>query len=237
LSPQKADENRQQFLDEAKMMNKYRHPNLVQFIGVCYNTGQNKLFILSEFMPGGDLQKYLKKQQHKMNINLLIRIGFQILDGMIYLEQWKTIHRDLRTANVLVGLNDVCKISDFGLMLESNSRDANTKFPIRWTAPEAIRDVTQFSTKSDVWSFGILMVEVVTMGGNPYPELKDTKDVQHYVLSGKVHPRPAECPQSLYDCLKICWIKDAGRRPNFPGLRNTMEEQVLDPDGQYTGDH
>ncbi|XP_063729539.1 tyrosine-protein kinase SRK3-like [Symsagittifera roscoffensis] len=232
-------ESRQGFLREAENMNKYRHPNLVEFVCVSYNERDNKLYLVSELMAGGDLHAFLSKRRKanvRFHINYMLKIALQVLDGMIYLEAHHVVHRDLRAQNVLVSNEEIFKISDFGLLIDESSKDVHSKFPIRWTAPEAIRDAKNFSTKSDVWSFGILMMEIVTMGINPYPDLSNHKDVQRFVTQGNNHPKPEECPDSLYDVVTLCWMSNPDRRPNFEGLKNTLEDRLLDKDGQYN-DH
>ncbi|XP_075240731.1 proto-oncogene tyrosine-protein kinase LCK-like isoform X2 [Convolutriloba macropyga] len=228
--------SRQEFLREAENMNKYRHPNLVEFVCVSYNERDNKLYLVSELMNGGDLHAYLSKRRRnnvRFHINYMLKIALQILDGMIYLEAHNVVHRDLRAQNVLVGNEETFKISDFGLLIDQEHKDVHSKFPIRWTAPEAIRDSTKFSTKSDVWSFGILMIEIVSMGVNPYPDMHNHKDVQRFVTQGHVHPMPDECPVSLYDVITLCWRLEPEKRPNFEGLKHTLEDSLLDKDGQY----
>ncbi|XP_075240729.1 tyrosine-protein kinase yes-like [Convolutriloba macropyga] len=230
-------ESRQSFLKEAENMNKYRHENLVDFVCVSYDERSNKIYLVSEFMGGGDLHAFLskrRKRNERFHNDYLLKIGMQVLEGMVYLESQSAVHRDLRAQNVLVGDNDdVFKISDFGLLRDDNTKDVHTKFPIRWTAPEAIKDSTRFSTKSDVWSFGILMIEVMSMGINPYPEIKSIRDVQRFVMAGSYHPKPDDCPQAIYDIITLCWMMDPNRRPTFSGLRNTWEESLLDTGGQY----
>ncbi|XP_075263365.1 proto-oncogene tyrosine-protein kinase LCK-like [Convolutriloba macropyga] len=124
-------------------------------------------------------------------------------------------------------------VSLFWFILYLLPISVHSKFPIRWTAPEAIRDSTKFSTKSDVWSFGILMIEIVSMGVNPYPDMHNHKDVQRFVTQGHVHPMPDECPVSLYDVITLCWRLEPEKRPNFEGLKHTLEDSLLDKDGQY----
>ena len=119
---------------------------------------------------------YLQGKGRTLKMPQLIDMAAQIAQGMAYLELQNYIHRDLAARNVLVGENNIVKIADFGLarLIKEDEYEARVgaRFPIKWTAPEAA-NFSKFSIKSDVWSFGILLTELVTYGRIPYPGNND----------------------------------------------------------------
>ena len=129
--------------------------------------------IVTEFMSKGALLNYLRDHPESASLTIidLIDMASQIASGMAYLEKVKLVHRDLAARNCLVGENRTVKVADFGLarILEEDYYIAQfgTKFPIKWTAPEAANK-GKFTSKSDVWSFGILLYELFTKGDAPY---------------------------------------------------------------------
>ncbi|RXM36201.1 Tyrosine-protein kinase FRK [Acipenser ruthenus] len=153
----------------------------------------------------------------------------QVAAGMAYLESQNYIHRDLAARNVLVGENNICKVADFGLarvfMAENEGvyeAKLGTKFPVKWTAPEAI-NLNKFSIKSDVWSFGILLYEIVTFAKTPYPGLTNYQVIQE-LAKGYRMPSPAGCPPQLYEIMTECWKDDANERPTFETLQWKLED-------------
>ncbi|KHN71163.1 Tyrosine-protein kinase isoform SRK4, partial [Toxocara canis] len=162
------------FLSEAQTMKKFDHPNLVKLYAVC--TKEEPFYIITEYMVNGCLLHYLQNDGKDLPQKALLDMCAQVASGMMYLEAKKLVHRDLAARNVLVGdeINGVLivKVADFGLarwLREGNIYEAKAgaKFPIKWTAPEAAT-FGNFTIKSDVWSYGILVFEIITHGETPY---------------------------------------------------------------------
>ncbi|XP_039595903.1 tyrosine-protein kinase Lck [Polypterus senegalus] len=221
------------FLEEANLMKNLQHPKLVRLYAVVT---QEPIFIVTEFMANGSLVDFLKTSEgSKLTINILIDMASQIAEGMAFIEAKNYIHRDLRAANILVSEDLICKIADFGLarLIEDNEYTARegAKFPIKWTAPEAINFGT-FSIKSDVWSFGILLTEIVTYGRIPYPGMTNPEVIQN-LERGYRMPIPENCPEELYDIMKRCWKELPEDRPTFEYLKSVLEDFFTATEAQY----
>uniref|UniRef100_A0A672PRE9 PTK6 protein tyrosine kinase 6b n=1 Tax=Sinocyclocheilus grahami TaxID=75366 RepID=A0A672PRE9_SINGR len=166
----------------------------------------------------GDLLNFLLKSQS-------LSLESQVADGMAYLETHNSIHRDLAARNVLVGEGYVCKIADFGLarvIKEPVYVSDDKKIPYKWTAPEAIGH-GRYSSKSDVWSFGILLYEIVTCGAIPYPGVRNC-DVYDLVTRDNYRmPSPSNCPEVIYNIMRSCWRAEPEDRPTFKILRHELD--------------
>lgn len=215
------------FLLEAQIMKKLRHCKLIQLYAVC--TQDEPIYIVTELMRNGSLLDYLQVSAGKgrtLKLPQLIDIAAQIASGMSYLESQNYIHRDLAARNILVGENNTVKIADFGLarVIKEDEYEARVgaRFPIKWTAPEAA-NYNRFTIKSDVWSFGILLTEIVTYGRVPYPGMTNA-EVLHQVEHGYRMPCPPGCPKPLYDIMLECWRKEEMERPTFETLQWKLEE-------------
>ncbi|XP_048582893.1 tyrosine-protein kinase SRK2-like [Nematostella vectensis] len=212
------------FLAEAQIMKKLRHPKLVQLYAVC--TKEEPIYIVTELMGHGSLLDYLKQPLNLLRLPQVIDMGAQIAAGMAYLEINNYIHRDLAARNILVGEKNIVKIADFGLSRlidegEYTAR-AGAKFPIKWTAPEAAL-YNKFTIKSDVWSFGILLTELVTYGRIPYPGMGNA-EVLAQVERGYRMPCPMKCPPLLYQIMLDCWKQIPEERPTFETLQWRLED-------------
>lgn len=223
----------QAFLTEAGIMKKCRHDKLVQLYAVC--SLEEPIYIITELMCNGALLQYLREHNEEILLPQLIDIGAQVASGMSYLETEHYIHRDLAARNVLVGSNNIVKIADFGMarLIQDDEYNAQqgSKFPIKWTAPEAAM-MSKFTIKSDVWSFGILMVEIVTHGQIPYPGMAN-REVLDQIDRGYRHPKPKDCPDELYELMKQCWDKDPQNRPTFEYLHGFLDDFYTSTENKY----
>jgi hypothetical protein len=221
------------FLDEAEIMKKLHHPKIVTLYAVC--SREEPIYIVTELMANGSLLQCLRDDRLKqfLDFNKLIDIASQVAEGMCYVEEQGYIHRDLAARNVLVDKNYMVKIGDFGLARDDSEYEAKlgAKFPIKWTAPEAAMYGT-FTIKSDVWAYGIFLIELVTYGQIPYPGMTNN-EVLTQLERGYRHPAPPSCPQEMYEIMLSCWKKAAHERPTFDYLYHTMDDYHVAVAGQY----
>uniref|UniRef100_A0A8C7XA13 Src-related kinase lacking C-terminal regulatory tyrosine and N-terminal myristylation sites n=1 Tax=Oryzias sinensis TaxID=183150 RepID=A0A8C7XA13_9TELE len=157
----------------------------------------------------------------------LIYMSGQISEGMAYLEDRNIVHRDLAARNILVGDDLVCKVADFGLarIIRDSVYTAsrNTKIPVRWTAPEAALH-QRFSVKSDVWSFGVLLYEMMSRGKMPYEGSFLNKEVMTILTSGYRLACPTRCPENIYKIMMDCWAAEPSKRPSFHALHSQLDD-------------
>ena len=223
--------DQEEFLKEANVMKKMQHENLVQLLGVC--TLSTPLFIITEYMPHGNLLDYLRNEevQAEVDATALMYCASQVASGMAYLESHGYIHRDLAARNLLVGDNLLIKIADFGLSRLLQMEDIYTaqegaKFPIKWTAPESL-NYNVFTVKSDVWAFGIVLWELATYGKTPYPGM-DLFAVLDKLDAGYRMPRPEGCPTETYALMRECWQHRPEDRPSFSQIVTKLESMFGD---------
>lgn len=218
--------NHQEFVREVEMLKRLRHRHLISLFAVC--TESPPYYIVTELMEKGSLLTFLRGPEGKhQDIVSLVDMGAQVADGMSYLEENNSIHRDLAARNVLVGEGYICKVADFGLarvIKEPFYVIEDKKIPYKWTAPEAISH-GRFSSKSDVWSFGVLLYEIITFGGIPYPG-SSNQEVFDQVTSGYRMPCPPKCPGFLYNVMKECWNDEPEDRPTFKSLKHRLDSSI-----------
>uniref|UniRef100_A0A6Q2Z664 receptor protein-tyrosine kinase n=1 Tax=Esox lucius TaxID=8010 RepID=A0A6Q2Z664_ESOLU len=226
-----SEQQRRDFLGEASIMGQFDHPNIIHLEGVV--TKSKPVMIITEFMENGSLDTFLKKNDGQFTVIQLVGMLRGIASGMKYLSDMGYVHRDLAARNILVNSNLVCKVSDFGLsrVLEDDAEAAYTtrggKIPIRWTAPEAIA-FRKFTSASDVWSYGIVMWEVMSYGERPYWEMSN-QDVIKAVEDSYRLPGPMDCPAALYHLMMDCWQKDRNSRPKFEEIVSLLDKLIRNP--------
>ncbi|KAL8562218.1 hypothetical protein ACOMHN_005203 [Nucella lapillus] len=211
----------EEFIEEAKIMTQLSHKNLVQLYGVV--TKQRPVCIITELMRNGALNHYLQRHAGRLKeqAGRLLDFCVQVCQGMAYLESRNFIHRDLAARNCLVGENAVVKVADFGLaryvLDDEYQSSAGTKFPVKWAPPEVLQ-YTRFSSKSDVWAYGVLMWEVFTCGEMPYRNKRNVDVVDYVVTQNRRLEQPSNTPKMIYQVMMHCWEKDADQRPRFEDL-------------------
>ncbi|XP_010148984.1 PREDICTED: tyrosine-protein kinase CSK [Eurypyga helias] len=216
----KNDATAQAFLAEASVMTQLRHSNLVQLLGVIVEE-KSGLYIVTEYMAKGSLVDYLRSRGRSvLGADCLLKFSLDVCEAMEYLEANNFVHRDLAARNVLVSEDNIAKVSDFGLTKEASSTQDTGKLPVKWTAPEALRE-KKFSTKSDVWSFGILLWEIYSFGRVPYPRIV-SEDHPFPLLLGCFFGGRDPMPPPPHTATQRCWTLDPGHRPSFHQLREQL---------------
>ncbi|KAI5102483.1 tyrosine-protein kinase SRK3, partial [Silurus meridionalis] len=206
---------------EIKIMKELQHKHLLRLYAVC--TVEEPFCIITELMKNGSLKKYLinHKELRDIEFTLMMDFSVQIAEGMSYLESKSIVHRDLRADNILLTEMLICKIADFGLAQYTFSQDQNSvKIPVKWMAPEIFTG-KEYTMKCDIWSFGILLTEIITYGNDPYPDL-DKKTCIESIQQGYRMPCPADCPVILYDVMLQCWHSNPDKRPTFMELHKRL---------------
>ncbi|XP_027691166.1 cytoplasmic tyrosine-protein kinase BMX isoform X2 [Vombatus ursinus] len=212
-----------EFIQEAQTMMKLNHPKLVKFYGVC--TERYPIYIVTEYITNGCLLSYLKCHGKELQPFQLLEMCYNVCEAMAFLESHQFIHRDLAARNCLVDSDLSVKVSDFGMtryvLDDQYVSSIGTKFPIKWSAPEVFH-YSKYSSKSDVWAFGILMWEVFSLGKQPY-ELYDNREVVTKVSQGYRLYRPQLASDNIYQIMYSCWHELAEKRPTFHQLLSSID--------------
>ncbi|XP_050000136.1 tyrosine-protein kinase SYK isoform X2 [Alexandromys fortis] len=217
-----------ELLAEANVMQQLDNPYIVRMIGICE---AESWMLVMEMAELGPLNKYLQQNRHIKDKNI-IELVHQVSMGMKYLEESNFVHRDLAARNVLLVTQHYAKISDFGLSkalrADENYYKAQThgKWPVKWYAPECI-NYYKFSSKSDVWSFGVLMWEAFSYGQKPYRGMKGS-EVSAMLEKGERMGCPPGCPREMYDLMNLCWTYEVENRPGFTAVELRLRNYYYD---------
>ena len=228
---------REAFDKEVKFMSRLKHPNVVYFLGVCYD---DPAFIMMEYMEEGDLNQFLQRYSEivpittpsnstQITTSTVVHMASQIANAMQYLASLNFVHRDLASRNCLVGKNFTVKLADFGMSRNLYGShyyriQGDVILPIRWMATECFYG--KFSEKTDVWAFGITMWELFTLAyDQPYPDLSDQEMIDDAIkgVHRQLLPKPAACPQSVYRVMQRCWAIDPKQRASFQEVDRMLQ--------------
>nr|XP_032818766.1 tyrosine-protein kinase receptor UFO isoform X1 [Petromyzon marinus] len=226
----------EEFLSEAVCMNEFDHPNVLGLIGVCMEMSQQhrmpRPMVVIPFMQHGDLHSFLLRsrisnQPTLVPLDTLVKFMVDIAGGMEYLASKNFIHRDLAARNCMLHENMTVCVADFGLSKKIYSGDYYrqgriAKMPVKWIALESLAD-RLYTSKSDVWAFGVTMWEIATRGQMPYPGIAN-HEIYDYLQQGHRLKQPPDCLDQLYDLMYGCWHLDPTQRPSFTSLRYELEK-------------
>ncbi|XP_076651117.1 fibroblast growth factor receptor homolog 1 [Halictus rubicundus] len=226
-------------MEMMKMIGK--HVNIINLLGACTQGGP--LYVVVEFAPHGNLRDFLRdhrpssgyeptigqdsKEKKTLTQKDLVSFSYQAARGMEYLASKRCIHRDLAARNVLVSDEYVLKIADFGLARDIHCHDyyrktTDGRLPVKWMAPEALFHRV-YTTQSDVWSYGILLWEIMTLGGTPYPSVPSVEKLFHLLRTGHRMEKPPCCSIEIYMLMRDCWSYQPNERPMFGELVEDLD--------------
>lgn len=226
------------FLSEAVCMKEFDHPNVMRLIGVCFQGSDREGFpepvVILPFMKHGDLHSFLLysrlgDQPVFLPTQMLVKFMADIASGMEYLSTKRFIHRDLAARNCMLNENMSVCVADFGLSKKIYNGDYYrqgriAKMPVKWIAIESLADRV-YTSKSDVWSFGVTMWEIATRGQTPYPGVENS-EIYDYLRQGNRLKQPVDCLDGLYALMSRCWELNPRDRPSFTELREDLENTL-----------
>jgi len=232
--------NKKDLLAEYELMKQLQpHPNVIRLMGAV--TLSDPVMVMFEYIPYGDLLGFLRKSRglndnyykdpdvkptSSLTSEQLLKFAREIADGMAFLAANKIIHRDLAARNVLVGEAETCKITDFGMardVQQDNIYQKRTKgrLPVKWTAVESLL-YGYCTTQSDVWSYGIVLYEIFTIGGCPYPNIKAHR-IPYLIKDNYRMPKPIHIDEEIYALMCECWNNQPDLRPTFESVSRTIK--------------
>lgn len=211
---------------EVRILVRLKHPNIVTFFGIYQSHISRELYIAMEYFPSGSLSTFLKMNM-PLKTGELVSMALGVAGGMNYLEEQKVVHRDLAARNLLVIHSDgvyQAKIADFGMGLEIDEGNyeptGSSALPVKWSAPE-VMNKREYTTKSDVWSFGVVLWEMFSRGETPYTNLTNKQTIDK-IERGERLEKPDECPDVVYELMMDCWKTSATKRPTFSDIHSRI---------------
>ncbi|OQV22208.1 putative Fibroblast growth factor receptor 3 [Hypsibius exemplaris] len=230
------------------------HPNIISIIGkytaqdhpfaddaavpLPSTTPLRQPFFLTEFCTNGDLGTFLRhheRKQFRPTRRLLRDLAIQAAEGMAHLAAHHIVHRDLAARNVLITAGNQAKITDFGLSRVTQTyyrMQQHGKMPWKWLAPESLRHAL-YSTKSDVWAFGVLLWELESWGRAPWADVDSILQLEGSLERGERMKRPPGCTPEVYALMCCCWDYAPENRPDFSDIITQLRQLTIPPDYDY----
>ncbi|XP_006814461.1 hepatocyte growth factor receptor-like [Saccoglossus kowalevskii] len=233
-------EDVERFLKEGILMKDFNHNNVLSLLGVCIDDS-NRVCIVLPYMALGDLKSYISNPEQELTVRKVLKYGSHVAQGMAYLASQKYVHRDLAARNCMLDESETVKVSDFGLSRDIYAREyyvlgdtKHRRLPIRWMAVESIK-YNRYTTKSDVWSFGVFLWELLTRGELPYSNINNMY-IPRYLENGHRLPQPPSANNEIYQLMMKCWHGDASNRPTFDILSKELQAVLKKCDNMSDGD-
>nr|4HVS_A Chain A, Mast/stem cell growth factor receptor Kit [Homo sapiens]7KHG_A Chain A, Mast/stem cell growth factor receptor Kit [Homo sapiens] len=246
LKPSAHSTEREALMSELKVLSYLgNHENIVNLLGACTHGGPT--LVITEYCCYGDLLNFLRRKrdsfhssdtspasmeddENALDLEDLLSFSYQVAKGMAFLASKNCIHRDLAARNILLTHGRITKICDFGLARDikndSNYVDkGNARLPVKWMAPESIFN-SVYTFESDVWSYGIFLWELFSLGSSPYPGMPVDSKFYKMIKEGFRMSSPEHAPAEMYDIMKTCWDADPDKRPTFKQIVQDIEKQI-----------
>uniref|UniRef100_A0A1I8AM95 Tyrosine-protein kinase n=1 Tax=Steinernema glaseri TaxID=37863 RepID=A0A1I8AM95_9BILA len=218
--------DRLQFMKEARIMRKLQHKNVVRIVGLAVD--ENPILLVMEVCPGGALLSYLRRHKETITQEAKLRFSTEGAAGLDYLVSQGLIHRDIAARNCLLTSTQELKISDFGMSSEKKQiQDKKLdKVPIKWLAPETMQERI-YNTKTDVWSYGVMLWEIYTHGKEPYPGMSNMQTRAKIIVQNYRMEIPKDTPAEVGKVIAECWARLPNDRPNFAKIFETLSAVKL----------
>ncbi|KAG0503349.1 hypothetical protein HPP92_003421 [Vanilla planifolia] len=212
----------QQFNSEVALLLSLRHPNIITFVAACKKPPV--FCIITEYMAGGSLRKFLHKQEpHSVPLKLVLKLAIEIARGMDYLHSQGILHRDLKSENILLDQDLSVKVADFGISCRESQCGTGRGFTgtYRWMAPEMIKE-KHHTRKVDVYSFGIVLWELLT-ALIPFHDMNPEQAAFAVAEKNARPPLPSSCPMAFKHLIRLCWEANPVKRPHFEEIIAILE--------------
>lgn len=228
------------FHKEVKALTTYKHRNIISLLGIGLCEGQHR-YIIMEHMDEGSLKQFLctlkteKNSRSELGDQHFIYMAAQVSDAMTFMERSSAIHRDLAARNCLVNSKLLVKVADLGSAASLHSDSGSLcdyyqiglkPVPVRWTSPEVLRTL-KHSTASDVWSFGILFWEILTLCERPYGEYSSDAEALEAIKGGKQMEVPLKYEGVISNLIRSCWEIEPEKRPSFSDILALLQGVLM----------
>lgn len=218
-----------QFLQTIAGYRDLQHPSVAPITGGCITVSDDPI-VVNPYTQNGDLKSYVRDSNRNLTVLELLEMAVQVAEAMAYLESVHVVHSNLAARNCLVTEQKKVLVSEYGLTKDLFDpeqylvEDGRTKNLVKWMAPE-VTESLEFNTQSDVWSYGVLLWELLTRGVTPYPDVSNS-DLPGYLETGNRMKKPRQCPENIYELMLRCWSQDPSARPTFQQIGEEIQSFI-----------